>query len=106
MGHTTPAEKGKKGPLPQASDAQQDDEEWETEHDEEIVGGHERDMTPCENQEFVFANSFDGMLEKSLNFVIFLGFYRNYLTVDVDEVFYHSISTFFSLCTNSSLNLN
>ena len=30
-------------PLPQASHAQQDDEEWETEHDEEIVGGHERD---------------------------------------------------------------
>ena len=58
-------------PLPQASHAQQDDEEWETEHDEEIVGGHERDMTPCENQEFVFANNFDGMLEKSLNFVIF-----------------------------------
>ena len=40
-------------PLPQASHAQQDDEEWETEHDEEIIGGHERDMTPCENQEFV-----------------------------------------------------
>ena len=40
-------------PLPQASHAQQDDEEWETEHDEEIIGGHERDMTPCENQELV-----------------------------------------------------
>ena len=29
------------------------------------------DRTPCENQEFVFANNFDGMLEQSLNFVIF-----------------------------------
>ena len=45
------------------------------------------DMTPCENQEFVFANNFDGIFEQSVNFVIFLGFYRNYLTVDVDEVF-------------------
>ena len=30
-------------PLPQASHAQQDDEEWETEDEEEIVWGHERD---------------------------------------------------------------
>ena len=30
-------------PLPQASHAQQDDEEWETEDEEEIVAGHERD---------------------------------------------------------------
>ena len=30
-------------PLPQASHAQQDDEEWETEDEEEIVGDHERD---------------------------------------------------------------
>ena len=45
------------------------------------------DMTPCENQEFVVANIFDGLFKESLNFVSFLGFYRNYLTVDVDEVF-------------------
>ena len=30
-------------PLPQASHAQQDDEEWETEDEEEIVGAHGRD---------------------------------------------------------------
>ena len=30
-------------PLPQASHAQQDDEEWETEDEEEIVWDHERD---------------------------------------------------------------
>ena len=28
-------------PLPQAVDAPQDDEEWETEDEEEIFGGHE-----------------------------------------------------------------
>ena len=28
-------------------------------------------MTPCENQEFVFANNFDEIFEQSVNFVIF-----------------------------------
>ena len=32
------------------------------------------DITPCENQEFVVANNFDGIFEQSV-------------TVDVDEVF-------------------
>ena len=29
------------GPLPQAAHARQDEEEWNTEDEEEIVGGHE-----------------------------------------------------------------
>ena len=40
VAHTTPAEKGKKQ-LPQAAHARQDEEEWETEDEEEIVGWHE-----------------------------------------------------------------
>ena len=29
------------------------------------------DMTPCENQGFVFENDFDGIFKESLNFVVF-----------------------------------
>ena len=29
------------------------------------------DMTPCENQGFVFANNFDGIFKEGLNFVVF-----------------------------------
>ena len=51
MGHKPPAGNGRKGvpvaalPLPQASYAPQDDEEWETEDKEEILGGH-KDTEP------------------------------------------------------------
>ena len=38
-------------PLPQAAYAPQDDEEWETEDEEEIVGGHE-EAEPEEQDEF------------------------------------------------------
>ena len=38
-------------PLPQASHGPQDNEEWETEDEEEIVGGHEE--TEAEEQDSV-----------------------------------------------------